>query len=78
MSNQFGEPAPLTISNRVVAKQAELTIKNPLDVLVELITNSDDSYTKSDLPQNETSITIYTIQDKKLCKEIRVLDKQQE
>jgi hypothetical protein len=39
-----GETRPLPIDPQIVAQQAQSTIKSLLDAVVELLTNSDDSY----------------------------------
>ena len=43
-SGREGEEGDILVSQRVITEQSQATIKSVLDALVELITNSDDSY----------------------------------
>ena len=44
VSGREGQEGDIPISQRVITEQSQATIKSLLDALVELITNSDDSY----------------------------------
>ena len=44
MPGREGQEGDIPISQRVIAEQSQATIKTLLDALVELVTNSDDSY----------------------------------
>lgn len=44
--NHVGDIRPIKIDPSVILKQAKGSIKNIMDSLVELVTNSDDSYNR--------------------------------
>ena len=44
MPGREGQEGNIPISQRIIDEQSQATIKNLLDALVELVTNSDDSY----------------------------------
>lgn len=53
-----GEVRPLPIDAQIVAQQAQSTIKNVVDAIIELVTNSDDSYRRMESHGGETSGSI--------------------
>ncbi len=67
----------LTINPRLIIQSAKATVKNLVDGVVELITNSDDSYCELEESGNTTSgvIEIYVNRMKGgICKTLRIKD----
>jgi len=68
---------PLPIEERLVKQLARATIKTIVDGIVELVTNSDDSYRRMELSNQEHSGEITIVVDRQkggTCKELIVRD----
>src|SRR3972149_2264687 len=72
-----GEVRPLPIDSQIVLQQAQSTIKSLVDAIVELVTNSDDSYRRLEEAGSEASgqIDVYVSRQKGgVCQLIQVSD----
>lgn len=74
ISMSLGEEEDLEIDRSIVNQLAEATIQSPIHALVELITNSDDSYRRMEEEDEEASglIQVYILTDR--ANEIRQIE----
>src|SRR3989337_2032919 len=73
---EFKEKRELPVNPRIVDQMAKATIKSLIDAVVELITNSDDSYRRFEGRHNLFGkIEVFVSREKGgRCKEFKVLD----
>jgi hypothetical protein len=50
---ELSNPKSINIKHRAVIQQAYATIKDPIHAIIELVTNSDDSYKRTKAPKDE-------------------------
>ncbi len=76
MNTKFGKTKDLEVNKyRLVEQMVHATIKNIVDAIVELVTNSDDSYNKIKKSDMKGKIEVFITRDKKgFCNELKIID----